>query len=57
MFAILFANNKFAFSLQFFKKEVSDEVDFLYADKHESFLQIHAMIFDRDDQTFPKFTK
>ena len=25
-------------------KEVSDEVDFLYADKHESFLQIDTMI-------------
>ena len=28
--------NKFAISLQYLKKEVSDEVDFLHADKHES---------------------
>ena len=27
-------------SLQYLKKEVSDEVDILHADKHESFLQI-----------------
>ena len=31
--------------MQYLKKEVSDEVDFLHADKHESFLQIHVMIF------------
>ena len=29
---------------------MSDEVDFLHADKHESFLQIDSMIFDGDDQ-------
>ena len=38
-------NNKFAISLQYLKKEVSDEVDFLQADKHESSLQIDSMIF------------
>ena len=32
--------------MQYLKKEVSDEVDFLHADKHESCLQIDAMIFD-----------
>ena len=37
-------NNKFAISLQYLKKEVSDEVDFLPADKHESLLQIDTMI-------------
>ena len=37
-------NNKFFFSLQYFKKEVSDEVDFLHADKYESLLQINTMI-------------
>ena len=50
-------NNKFAISLQYVKKEVSDEVDFLHADKHESFLQIDTMIFDGHDQVFPKFPK
>ena len=50
-------NNKFAISLEYLKKEVSDEVDFLHADKHESFLQIDTMIFDGDGQAFPKFPK
>ena len=43
-------NNKFSISLQYLKKEVSDGVDFLHADKHESFLQIDIMIFDGDGQ-------
>ena len=30
--------------LQYLKKEFSDEVDFLHADKHESLLQIDSMI-------------
>ena len=38
-------NNKFAISLQYLQKEVSDEVHFLHADKHNnSSLQIYAMI-------------
>ena len=37
-------NNKFAISLQDLKKEVSDAVDFLHIDKHESLLQIDNMI-------------
>ena len=28
-------NSKFAMSLQYLKKEVKDEVDFLHADKHQ----------------------
>ena len=36
-------NNKFAISLQYLKKEVNDEVDFLDANKHESFLQTCTM--------------
>ena len=47
-------NNKFAIYLQYLKKEVSDEVDFLDADKHENFLQIDTMIFDGDGQAFRK---
>ena len=35
---------KLTFSLQYLKKEVSDEVNFLHADKHESLLQIDTMI-------------
>ena len=37
-------NNKFAISLQYLKKELSDEVDFLHADKHESLLQIDSIV-------------
>ena len=33
-------NNKFAMSLQYLKKEVRDEVNFLHVDKHQSFLQV-----------------
>ena len=33
-------NRKFAMSLQYLKKEVGDEVDFLHEDKHQSFLQV-----------------
>ena len=40
-------NNKFVISLQYLKKEVSDEVDFLHADPHEILLQINAMILMR----------
>ena len=35
---------------------MSDEVDFLHADNHESFLQIDTMIFDGDSQAFPRFS-
>ena len=34
------------FPCSILKKKVNDEVDFLHADKHESFLQIVPMIFD-----------
>ena len=32
--------SKFVMSLQYLRKEVRDEVDFLHADKHQSFLQV-----------------
>ena len=50
-------NNKFAISVQYLKKGVSDEVDFLHADKDAGYLQIDTMIFDGDGQAFPKFPK
>ena len=43
-------NFKFSVSLQYLKTEVSDDADFLYADKHGPFLQIDTMIFDGDCQ-------
>ena len=49
--------NKFAICLQYLQKKVSDEADLLHAHRHESFLQIDTMIFDGDDQSFPKFPK
>ena len=38
-------SNKFAISLQYLKKELSDEVDFLRTDKHESLLQTDNNFF------------
>ena len=49
--------NKFAISMQYLEKEVSDEVDILHADKHESFLKIDSMIFEGDGQSLSKFPK
>ena len=37
-------NNNLVISLQYLKKDVSDEVDFLHIDKHENLLQIDAII-------------
>ena len=37
-------NKKFAISLQYLMKEVSDQVDFLHAEEQESFLQINTMV-------------
>ena len=33
-------NSNFAMFLQYFKKEVRDEVDFFHVDKHQRFLQV-----------------
>ena len=38
-------NNKVNFSLQYVKKEVSDEIDFSHVDKHKSSLQINTDIW------------
>ena len=40
----LHTKKKFAISLQYLKREVNDEVDFLHAGKHASSLQIDTMI-------------
>ena len=37
-------DNNYSISVQYIKKEVSGEVDFLHADKHESLLQIGTVI-------------
>ena len=36
---------------------MSEAVDFLHADKHESLLQIDTRFFDGYGQAFPKFPK
>ena len=38
-------NSKFAMSLQYLKKEVKDGVDFLHADKHQSFLKFISTLW------------
>ena len=50
-------SKKFVISLQNLMKEMSDEVDFLHEDMHETFLQMDTVIFDGDGQAFPKFPK
>ena len=37
-------NNKLAISVQYLNKELSDEVDFLHADKHENLLQTDSIV-------------
>ena len=44
-FAQIVQNNKFTISLQYLKEKVSDEVDFLLAGKHQSFLQVDFNTF------------
>ena len=36
--------NEYTIYLQYLKKEMSDEVDFLQADKHQSFLQVDTFL-------------
>ena len=42
--ALITQNKKFAFSLQYLKKEVDDKVEFLHAGKLENLLQFDIMI-------------
>ena len=44
-------------SLQYLKKEVRDEVDFLHADKHQRFLQIDTIILGVCGQACPNYPK
>ena len=65
-----FQKSKFAMSLQYLKKEVKDEVDFLHADKHQSFLKVYfntlgikvsykvgIIIINGHDQAFSNYAK
>ena len=50
-------NNNFAISLQYPKKDVSDEVDSLHVDKHRGLLQIDTMtLMERGIPKIPKIT-
>ena len=42
-------NNKFSIFLQYLKKERRDEIDFSYADKHQTFLQVNFIHFGGHD--------
>ena len=44
-------------SLQYLKKHVKDEVDFLPADKHQRVLQIDTIILGACDQVCPNYPK
>ena len=50
-------NNKFTISLEYLKKNVKDEVDFLPADKHQIFLQIGTIILGVCGQACPSYPK
>ena len=59
-------SNKFAISLQYLTTEVGDKVDFLQADKHQSwfwhfghqsFVQGDTIIVDGHDQAFSNYSK
>ena len=63
-------NSKFVMCLQYLKKEVKDEVDFLHADKHQSFLKVYfntlgikvsykvdMIIINEHDQAFSNYSK
>ena len=45
-------NSKLAMSLQYLKKELKYEVDFLHANEHQSFLQGNTVIIGGHDQAF-----
>ena len=50
-------NNKSAISLQYLKENIKDEVDFLPAYKHQSFLDFGNIILGLCGKTFLKYLK
>ena len=50
-------NNKFAISLQYLMENVWDKVYFLFADKHQRFLQIETIILGVCGQACPNYPK
>ena len=50
-------NDKSAISLQYLKKEGRNEVDFLHAEKHQTFLQVDTINFGGHGQSCTKYPK
>ena len=50
-------NNKLAISLQGLNKKGRDQVDFLHADKHQTFLLVDTVNFGGQDHSCPKHLK
>ena len=50
-------NKKFVISVQYVKENVKDEVEFLPACKHQSFLQIDTIILGACGQACPNYPK
>ena len=44
-------------SFGYLRKNIGDEVDFLPADKHESFLQVYSVISGVCSRVCPKYLK
>ena len=43
--------------MEHLKKEVRDQIDFLYVDKNQSFLQGDTILFSERAQTCPSYPK
>ena len=50
-------SNKFEITLQYLNQNVKDEVEFLSADKHESFLQGDNITLGVRNQACPEYPK
>ena len=50
-------NSKFVISLQYLKKEGRNKVDFLHADKHQTFLQVDPINLGGNGQACPNYPK
>ena len=50
-------NRKFVISLQYLTKEGREEVDFLHADKHKTFLQVDTADLSRHGQAWQNYSK
>ena len=50
-------NSKFVISLQYLKKEERDEVDFLHADRRQTFMQVDPINLAGHGQACPSYPK